>query len=61
MKLKRYIAVRTLKAVLKLAITLVLPDEKAKKPRHTAAYAEELHRDGLITEAEYVRCGYGDE
>jgi len=61
MKMKRYMAVRTLKALFKLVITLVLPDAKPDKPRHTAAYAEELYRDGLITDAEYVSCVYGDE
>ena len=61
MKMKRYMVVRTLKALFKLVITLVLPDEKPDKPRYTALHAEQLYEDGLITDMEYVRCVYGDK
>ena len=56
MKMKRYMVVRTLKALFKLVITLVLPDEKPDKPRYNVHEAQQLHDEGLIGDSEYVRC-----
>jgi len=61
MKMKRYIAVRTLKAVFKLGVVLVqamfaIAADKPVKPKYSALQAQLLYDDGLIDEVEYARC-----
>ena len=58
MKMKRYILIRTLKALLKLGLVLiqtmiVIGIGKPEKPQYTALEAEILHEAGLIDEVEY--------
>jgi hypothetical protein len=63
MKLKRYMAVRTLKALFKLSFVLVeavFAAEKSAKPRYGAHKAQELYDDGLIGDTEYARCTRGE-